>query len=323
MWFVRVPPGRRICRVMTWVRSDDREDDRRDIKRAWRANGEALGLRSLARTMCARLETDGLVDLDWIEERVPDQVRREAILSTLVDNDLFEALPATETRDVRLVRTSSGKKVTFNIQYGPLDVDAYIMHDYLEHNEARVESEARRREQAKKKAEARAKKGERKPTNVPGDIDDCPEGQVVDNTDCPEDQGGVSLLSRPDPTRPDLNPIPNTPPNPPTGGRARDKDKWRKELSVWVEEHPVTDELLAVWAPLQERIADRFAENPGVLIALAELHPHQLGTVPVLGGPTGPVGLVSRPAQRVFDEVLGAECRLIDCQCDLSRERVV
>lgn len=111
-----------------------------------------------------------------------------------------------------------------------------------------------------------------------------------------------------------------TPPSPPRGGRARDKDIWRKELSAWLAEHPVTDELLATWTPLQERIAEQLASSPGLSIAFAELHPHRLGAEPVLGGPKGPVGLIGQPAQRVIDEVLGAECRLVECQCELSRE---
>src|SRR5450759_2313119 len=119
---------------MSWVKSDDREDDRRDIKRAWRADEGSIGLRSLARTYCARHENDGLVDRDWLEERMPDVERREAAVQALMDNGLFERLEAGETRSVKLTRTKTGKRVTFNVEYGPLDVEAYIMPDYLEHN---------------------------------------------------------------------------------------------------------------------------------------------------------------------------------------------
>jgi hypothetical protein len=132
---------------VAWVKNDDRMDDTPKVKRAWREERASIGLWAMAKTCTARHEDDGLVRLEWVEEKLPDVDERERVLRVLCERELFELLPAGETRATRVREV--------RVKYGPLDEDAYIVHDYLEFNEARQEAEERRAKEAKRKAEAR------------------------------------------------------------------------------------------------------------------------------------------------------------------------
>jgi hypothetical protein len=132
---------------MAWVKSDDRMDDTRKVKRAWKQDRATIGLWYMAKTCAARHESDGLVPLEWVEDKLPDAEERERVLEAMCERDLFELLPAGETRTVRIRDV--------RVKYGPFDEDAYIVHDYLEFNEARQEAEERRAKETKRKAEAR------------------------------------------------------------------------------------------------------------------------------------------------------------------------
>jgi hypothetical protein len=132
---------------VSWVKDDDRMDDTPKIKRAWREERASVGLWAMAKTCAARHESDGLVRLEWVEEKLPDVEERERVLHALCRRELFELLPAGETRTTRVREV--------RIKYGPLDEDAYIVHDYLEFNEAHQEAEERRAKEAKRKADAR------------------------------------------------------------------------------------------------------------------------------------------------------------------------
>lgn len=132
---------------MAWVKNDDRMDDTSKVKRAWREDRASVGLWSMAKTCTARHEADGLVPLEWVEEKLPESEERERVLRVLCQRDLFELLPAGETKTIRIR--------DIRVKYGPLDEDAYLIHDYLDYNEARQEAEERRTREAKRKADAR------------------------------------------------------------------------------------------------------------------------------------------------------------------------
>lgn len=97
---------------MPWAKLDDRFDEHRKVHRA---GLEATGLYACALSYCARYLTDGHLDSDWLERRVPTQRKREQLLSILVEQGLFEA-----------------------------NGDGYKVHDYLEHNPSRADWEHRR-----------------------------------------------------------------------------------------------------------------------------------------------------------------------------------
>ena len=167
---------------MAWVKNDDRMDDTRKVKRAWRRNRATIGLWDMAKTYSARHESDGLVPLEWIEDKLPETAERETVLGIMCEEGgLFELLPAGETRTIRVREV--------RVKYGPLDEDAFIVHDYLEFNEARQEAEDRRAKEAKRKADAReaARLAALAKTAgaVPDSSGECPPGQPTDNGGSP------------------------------------------------------------------------------------------------------------------------------------------
>jgi hypothetical protein len=112
---------------VAWGRFDDRYDDNRKVKRAWRANRGAIGLHAMAITYSSRHETDGLIDLDWLIEKVPAARERERVVRVLVEAGLFEAL----------------------------DGEMFMVHDYLEFNPSAADLQAKReRDAARKRAKS-------------------------------------------------------------------------------------------------------------------------------------------------------------------------
>lgn len=111
---------------MTWARVDDLYDDKRKVKRAWRADPRAIGLHLMSITYTTRHQLDGRVPADWLEEMIPKRAEREKTLQTLVDERLFELLG---------------------------DGD-YAVHDYLDWN-ASAESRRVRSQAAKDAADRR------------------------------------------------------------------------------------------------------------------------------------------------------------------------
>lgn len=111
---------------MPYATLDDRYDDSRKIKRAWKsAAPNPVGLHAMAITYCNRHETDGLVDPEWLEEKLPNERTRERFLAQMVELSLFSS--ATD--------------------------GCYLVHDFLDYNASRAEREAKRsRDAARKRA---------------------------------------------------------------------------------------------------------------------------------------------------------------------------
>ena len=101
---------------MAYAKIDDLYDDKRKIRRAWRAHAaNPVGLHIMAITYCQRHRLDGRIPTDWIEEMLPTSRVRQAILATMVDTQLFD-----------------------------LEADgSYCIHDFLDWNESATERRAR------------------------------------------------------------------------------------------------------------------------------------------------------------------------------------
>lgn len=148
---------------MSWAKFDDRYHDNRKVKRAWRRHPRAVGLHAMAVTYCSMHETDGLVDDEWIEEKVPDQGERGQVLAVLVDVGLFE----------------------------PDEAGGFLVHDYLEYNRSK-EAAVREREQKSARQQRWRERGR-----------DASVGASVDaSVDASTRRHGDAAPTRPDPTRP-------------------------------------------------------------------------------------------------------------------------
>lgn len=127
---------------MSWAKFDDRYDDGRKVKRAWRRHPRAVGLHAMAITYCARHETDGLVDPEWLEEKIPGKGERDKVLSVLVDVGLFE----------------------------PGEDGEYRVHDYLDYNDTSAVLQERRQRDAERKARGRNSESRRSPSGQDADV---------------------------------------------------------------------------------------------------------------------------------------------------------
>jgi hypothetical protein len=221
---------------VSWVKSDDRMDDTRKVKRAWRRERASIGLWYMAKTYSARHETDGLVLLEWFEDKLPDDEERANVLSVMVNEDLLEELPAGERKRVKVTRIKKGKPVEIAVTHGPVGEAAYIVHDYLEFNEARCEAEERRRSDAERKTKARDKSSGQSPAGVTAASEQPPDGLPSDAGESPQSV----QTPRPDPTRPDPTYSIEDPPSPPqAGGRKRTVEEFEQRLTAWaVAEFP-------------------------------------------------------------------------------------
>lgn len=114
---------------MAWAKLDDRYDDNRKVKRAWREHPRAVGLHAMAITYSSRHETDGFLDAIWVEERLPNAKERAGCVLALVSAGLFSEVEG-----------------------------GWQVHDYLDYNPSRVELDEQREarsESARKAAKAR------------------------------------------------------------------------------------------------------------------------------------------------------------------------
>ncbi len=182
---------------MTWAKGDDRYDDNPKIKRAWRLSGYAVGLHWQAITASARHESDGLVDPEWLADKLAHLPRAAGIkaVDTLVRLNLFERLPAGE---VLTLDDGCG----FTVAIGPLVEDAHVVHDFLDYNDSSANLADRRRRDAERKAARRRGESRRIPDGVRTDSIGSPEASP------PESR-------HPGPSRPDPG---VEPPDPPQAG---------------------------------------------------------------------------------------------------------
>jgi hypothetical protein len=134
---------------MAWVRFDDGHHAKRKIRRAWRRHRATIGLHVMATTYSASEESDGLVDLDWLEGCLPVAKEREEVLALMVEVGLFHRLEAGETR---VVVDKGDNEITL----GPCGEVAFVVHDFLNFNPSSVQLDARRKDDRVRKASERS-----------------------------------------------------------------------------------------------------------------------------------------------------------------------
>lgn len=153
---------------MSWAKLDDRFHENRKVRGLWRRNPAALGLHVMALTYCAGHETDGVVDVEFVEDKVPGQSVRAKMTQALVDAGMW-------------VEHENG----------------WLIHDFLDFHPSRAALEERRKLDRERKS-----RGGR--NGKPQHSDGGPSGIRVDSERNP---AGVQASSEsPDPTRPDHAP---------------------------------------------------------------------------------------------------------------------
>ncbi len=100
---------------MTWAKVDDQFHAHRKATKAWRGHPRALGLHLLAMSYCAGHLTDGLVDDEFVDEKIPQPRERQQATAALVDAELW-------------VREDDGWRI----------------HDWLDFNPSKADVEASR-----------------------------------------------------------------------------------------------------------------------------------------------------------------------------------
>lgn len=119
---------------MPWAKIDDGLHGHRKIRRAWKESRASLGLHLMALSYCgAHPDTNGFVDEEFVEEKLPRVKEREAVTGVLERNEMWH-------RGIR----------------------GWHIHDYLEYNptaEKRAGITMARREAGKKGAATRWQAG--------------------------------------------------------------------------------------------------------------------------------------------------------------------
>jgi hypothetical protein len=128
---------------MTWAKIDDQFHGHRKAKRAWKGHARALGLHLLAISYCAGHLTDGLVDDEFVEEKLPNAREREQVTEALVAAGLWR----------RVVD------------------DGWQINDWLEYNPSREDVLDRRRRDSERKARGRQAQSARSPRGLHAESD--------------------------------------------------------------------------------------------------------------------------------------------------------
>ncbi len=154
---------------MSWAKLDDQFHAHRKAMKAWRAHPRALGLHMLAMSYCAGHLTDGLVDDEFVEEKIPAKRERDQATNALVEAELW------------------GR-----------EEDGWRIHDWLDFNPSRADTLDKRQKEADRKARGRAKQAQSCPPNVHPDT-----GEVSARTNNGVRADNFDPSDGPDPTRPD------------------------------------------------------------------------------------------------------------------------
>jgi hypothetical protein len=151
---------------VTWAKLDDQFHAHRKAKRAWKAHPRALGLHLLALSYCAGQLSDGFVDTEFVEEKLPNRRDFDKATEALVDAGLWQ-------------REGAGWRI----------------NDWLDYNPSRAEIEAQRAAKAE-----RQRKWRERNRNASTDVSTDGERDAL-VTDV-----GDAAPTRPDQSRPDLTP---------------------------------------------------------------------------------------------------------------------
>lgn len=121
---------------MPWANIDDQFHAHRKAKRAWKSP-RALGLHLLAMSYCAGMLTDGFVDDEFVEEKIPRAGERKATTDALVAAGLWERVD-----------------------------EGWQIHDWLEYNPSRSSIEDKRAKDRARKRGGVRKDSARNPDGV-------------------------------------------------------------------------------------------------------------------------------------------------------------
>ncbi len=154
---------------MSWAKLDDQFHAHRKATKAWRGHPRALGLHLLAMSYCAGHLTDGLVDDEFVEEKIASAREREQATTALVEAELWAR-----------------------------EHDGWRINDWLDYNPSRADTLEKRRKEAERKAAGRARQAAKRPENVHPDT-----GEVSARTSSDVRADGFDPSCGPDPTRPD------------------------------------------------------------------------------------------------------------------------
>lgn len=135
---------------MGWARLDDLYDDHPKIKAITKRTTSGAIIHSHGITYCCRHENNGVLDELWLEEKVPQKIRREKALKALVELRLVDVIPkgkALKFRDAK----------GFIVKLGPFSSEKYRIHDFLDWNPSSKQLETVRAAWAEQKAEQRSR----------------------------------------------------------------------------------------------------------------------------------------------------------------------
>lgn len=152
---------------MSWAKLDDQFHGHRKAMKAWRGHPRALGLHMLAMSYCAGHLTDGFVDDEFTEEKIPNARERHQATDALVAADLWAR-----------------------------EDDGWRINDWLDYNPSRADTLEKRQKEADRKARGRATQAKR-PPNVHPDT-----GEPSARTKRAVRADGFDPSAGPDPTRP-------------------------------------------------------------------------------------------------------------------------
>lgn len=155
---------------MTWAKLDDQLHGHRKARKAWRLHRGALGLHLLALSYSAGQLTDGLIDDEFVDEKLPVAKEREQITGALVEAGLWERVD-----------------------------DGWQINDWLDYNPSRADVLDRRRRDAERKARGRR-----------GDSDESPNGVRADTSRSPRGVSRVHAHPDPTRPIPTTAPLPPT-----------------------------------------------------------------------------------------------------------------
>jgi hypothetical protein len=129
---------------MSWAKVDDQLHAHRKAKLAWKRHPRALGLHLLALSYCAGHLTDGFVDVEFVEEKVPVARERDAVTKALVDAGLWAA-----------------------------EDGGWRIHDWLDYNPSRTDVLEKRRKDSARKSR---KDSTRNPRGIHAESAESPNG---------------------------------------------------------------------------------------------------------------------------------------------------
>lgn len=232
----------------------DLYDDHPKIRRAWRVAPESLGLHVMSVSHCNRHESDGVVDPEWLFEKLAHRGRGgEQLLERMVELGLYDLLPAGETRTFEI-----DDRDVPEVTVGPFSEDRYLVHDFLDQNTPSAKRQISRRKDSERKRGAG-------PNGVRTDSERSPAGTRAASARpptriVPASDGTPRARVRAAATETATTAEPPHPPASGGSGRKRDLERARNDyehrLGIYLQAHPCLEDpaRVAAWATILDRL---------------------------------------------------------------------